>query len=93
MVLCSNADFDGQFKLTHSAQQLILTVVPMNPAATVAIDQPCRNPNLPQNHVTLSPIEDTRVTVTATSEDGTQTTSLEIVFDQAVCSTSHDEAA
>ena len=93
MVLCSNADFDGQFKLTHSAQQLILTVVPMNPAATVAIDQPCRNPNLPPNHVTLSPIEDTRVTVTATSEDGTQTTSLEIVIDQALCSASHNEAA
>ena len=93
MVLCSNADFDGQFKLTHSAQQLILTVVPMNPAATVEIDQPCRNPNLPQNHVTLAPMEDTKVTVTATSEDGTQATSLEIVIEQALCPANHDEAA
>ena len=93
MVLCSNADFDGQFKLTHSAQQLILTVEPMNPAATVEIDQPCRNPNLPQNHVSLSPMDDTKVTVTATSEDGTQTTSLEIVIDRALCPANHEESA
>ena len=93
VVLCSNADFDGQFKLTHSAQQLILTVVPMNPAATVEIDQPCRNPHLPPNHITLSSTEDTKVTVTATSEDGTQTTSFEITIDRALCPANHNEAA
>ena len=54
LILCCNADFDGQFRLDHSAQQLILDVVPMNPAATVEIDHPNRNPDLPQNHITLS---------------------------------------
>ena len=93
IILCNNFGFDGQFKLSHSAQQLILTVVPMNPAATVEIDHPCRNPDLPQNHVTLSPTEDTQVTVTATSEDGTQTSSCTVVIDRALCPTNQSEAA
>lgn len=93
MVLCSNTEFDGQFKLAHSAQQLILTVVPMNPAAIVEIVQPCRNPNLPHNHVTLSSVEDTTVTVRATSEDGMQTRSLEIIVDHALCPANDDKSA
>ena len=76
IIQCSQADFDGQFRLSHSAQQLILGVVPMNPAATVEIEHPLRKPDLPQNHITLSPTEDTHVTVTVTSEDGTQASSF-----------------
>ncbi len=93
LILCCNADFDGQFRLGHSAQQLILDVVPMNPAATVEIDHPNRNPDLPQNHITLSLTEDTCVTVTATSEDGTQASSFEIVIERALCPTNQSETA
>ena len=93
LILGNNADFDGQFRLSHSAQQLILDVVPMNPAATVKIDHPHRNPDLPQNHITLSPIEDTCVTVTATSEDSTQASSFEIIIDRALCPTNQTETA
>ncbi len=88
-----NTDFDGQFRLSHSTQQLILDVVPMNPAATVEIDHPHRNPDLAQNHITLSPTEDTHVTVTATSEDGTQASSFEILIDKALCPTNQSETA
>ena len=88
-----NTDFDGQFRLGHSTQQLILDVVPMNPAATVKIDHPNRNPDLPQNHITLSPTEDTHVTVTATSEDGTQASSFEILIERAPCPTNQSETA
>ena len=56
----------------------------MNPAATVEIDHPRRKPDLPRNHVTLSPTEDTHVTVTATSEDGTQASSFKIIIDRAL---------
>ena len=93
IILCNNFGFDGQFNLSHSAQQLILTVAPMNPAATVEIDHPCRNPGLPQDHVTLSPTEDTQVTVTVTSGDGTQTSSCTVVIDRALCPTNQSEAA
>ena len=59
----------------------------MNPAATVAIDQSCRNSELPHDDITLCADEDeeTHVTVTAASEDGTETSSLEIIIDRAVC--------
>ena len=87
------ADFDGKFQLSHSAQQLILGVVPMNPAATVEIEHPRRKPDLPQNHITLSPTEDTHVTVTATSEDGTQTSSFKIIINRALCPTNQSETA
>ena len=87
------ADFDGKFQLSHSAQQLILGVVPMNPAATVEIEHPRRKPDLPQNHITLSPTEDTHVTVTATSEYGTQTSSFKIIINRALCPTNQSETA
>ena len=92
-VLTDNTAFDGHFRLTHHAQQLILSVVPMNPAATVEIDQPYRNQHLPQNHISLSPMADTMVTVTATSEDGTRATRFEIVVDSALSPDVHDEVA
>lgn len=92
-IVGSNTEFDGQFKLSHSEQQLILTVVPMNPAASVEIAQPRRNPNLPSNHVMLSPTEDTHVTITATSEDGTSSSSLELVIESALCPPNQDKAA
>ena len=91
LILWDNTGFDGQFRLVHSAQQLILDAVPMNPAATVEIDHPNRNPDLSQNHITLSPTEDTCVTVTATSEDGTQASSFEIVINRALCPTNESE--
>ena len=93
LILYNNTGFDGQFRLSHSAKQLILDVVPMNPAATVEIDHPNRNPELPQNHITLSPAEDTCVTVTATSEDGTQASSFKIIIDRALCPTNQSETA
>ena len=65
----------------------------MNPAATVEIDHPNRNPDLPQNHITLSLTEDTCVTVTATSEDGTQASSFKIIIDRALCPTNQSETA
>ena len=84
LIHVDNRNFDGLFTLSHSARQLILTVVPMNPAATVEIDQPCRAPELPDDHITLSRNEDTHVTVTATSEDGSQTSNLAIIIDEAL---------
>lgn len=92
-ILHDNKGFDGLFKLSHSARQLILTVVPVNPAAAVRIAQPCRNPDLPHNHITLSPNEDTHVTVTAISEDGTQISSFEISIDRALSRLSESGAA
>ena len=93
LILRDLTDFDGKFQLSHSAQQLILGVVPMNPAATVEIEHPRRKPDLPQNHITLSPTEDTHVTVTATSEDGTQTSSFKIIINRALCPTNQSETA
>ena len=84
LIHVDNRDFDGLFTLSHSARQLILTVVPMNPAATVEIDQPCRTPELPDDNITLSRNEDTHITVTATSEDGSQTSNLAIIIDEAL---------
>ena len=89
-ILFDTSGFDGEFKLSHTDQQLILTVIPMNPAATVDIDHPHRNPDLPKNHITLSRTQDTHVTVTATSQDRTQVSSLEIVFDRAWLRLSQD---
>ena len=85
VIAVDNSEFDGQFKLSHSAQQLILTVVPINPAATIDIDQSCHNVDLPYNHISLSPNADTHVTVTARSEDGTQRSSFDITIDRALC--------
>ena len=79
-----NRDFDGLFTLSHSGRQLILTVVPMNPATTVEIDQPRRAPGLPDDHITLSGKQDTHVTVTATSEDGSQTSNVVIIIDETL---------
>ena len=93
LIDADNSGFDGLFELSHSAKQLILTVVPMNPAATVEIAQPCRNPELPHNHITLSRTEDTHATVTTTSVDGTQTSRFEIIVDRALCSVTESGAA
>ena len=92
-VLFGNGGFDGQFKLSHTDQQLILTVIPMNPAATVDIDHPQRNPDLPKNHITLSRTQDTHVTITATSQDRTQVSSFEIVIDRALSPANQTETA
>ena len=83
--LYSTTEFDGRFTLSHPAHQLILDVVPINPAATVTIDHPHHNTDLPQHHITLSPSEDTHVTVTATSQDGTQASSFEIIIERELC--------
>ena len=90
-ILCDQSGFDGKFQLSHSAQQLILTVVPMNPAATVNVDHPHRNPELSPNHIILSPIEDTHVTVTATSKDKTEASTFKIVIDRALCPASESK--
>jgi len=91
IVFYDNSGFDGRFRLSHGAQQLILSVVPTNPATTIQIDNPRRNPDLPSNHITLSPTEDTHVTVEATSQDRTQKSSIRIVIDKALCPTNHNK--
>ncbi|WP_419933220.1 cadherin-like beta sandwich domain-containing protein [Candidatus Poriferisodalis sp.] len=92
-LLVNNQNFDDNFALSHDHQQLILSAVPMNPAASVTIDQPCPNPDLPANHVMLCETCDTEVTVTATSEDGTETSSFQIVVDQALHPANRSHAA
>ena len=74
-------DFDGSFNLGYDSQQVILEVTTANPDATVRIDQPCPSADLPSNHVPLAPDRDTYILITATSPDGTKSTSFEIVID------------
>ena len=92
-ILVDNSGFDGSFALGHDAQQLILIVVTANPDATVEIDQSCPDPNLPANHISLCDDGDTHVTVTATSADGSQTSSFEIVIDQTLSRANDEQAA
>lgn len=83
-VHADTTEFDGKFALGHDAGQIILTVVTMNPDATVVIGQPCPNPDLPQNHVNLCDDSDTEITVTAKSPDGAVSSHLNIVIDAAL---------
>ena len=74
-------EFDGTFNLSNE-NQLIVSVTPMNPAATVTIDPPDAAPDLPGHRVRLSETEDTQITVTATSEDGSATSGFTISIDR-----------
>lgn len=79
-ILIDNAQFGGTFNLDSEATHLILYTTPMNPAATVKIDPPDAAPDLPGHHVRLSETEDTQIAVTATSADGTATSSLSMLI-------------
>ena len=72
-ILIDGADFDGTFNLSDEADQLIVSATAMNPAATVKIDPSDAAPDLPGHRVGLSETEDTQITVTATSQDGSAT--------------------
>ena len=80
--LIDATDFDGTFNLNHEPRQIILAVTTMNPSATVVIDPPDAAPDLPGHRVGLSETEDTQITVTATSEDGSTTSGFTISIDR-----------
>ena len=64
--LLNNTDFNGTSLLTRPTQRLTLSYTTANPATTVEADR--------------SVAEDTRITITATSEDCSATSSFEIVI-------------
>ena len=74
-------EFDGTFNLGNE-RLLIVSVTPMSPAATVRIDPPDAAPDLPGHRVRLSEADDTQITVTVTSEDGTATSGLTMSIDR-----------
>ena len=65
-VLIDNTDFDGTSLLTRPTPGLTLSYTTANPATTVKAD--------------VSVEEDTRITITATSEDCSATSSFEIIL-------------
>ena len=70
--------FCGTFDLDPEANDLIVSATPMNPAATVKIDPSDAEPGLQGHHVRLSDTEDTQITVTVASEDGTATSEFAV---------------
>ena len=74
-------EFDGTFNLGNG-NQLIVSVTPMHPAATVKIDPPDAAPDLPGHRVSLSDTEDTQIIVTVTSEDGAAASGFTISIDR-----------
>ena len=69
-VLIDNSEFDGSSILSSGTNQLTLSYTRVNPATTV--------------ETAISDAEDTVITITATSEDGTATSSFEIIFDRSL---------
>ena len=69
-VLINNSGFDGSSFLSDETNEVTLSCRTANPAATGKID--------------LSNAKHTRITVTATSVDGTATSSFEVVFDSSL---------
>ena len=69
-VLINNSEFDGSSFLSEGTNQLTLSCRTANPAASGTIE--------------LSDAEHKRITVTATSVDGTATSSFEVVFDSSL---------
>ncbi len=69
-VLVNSSEFDGSSFLSSGTDQLTLSYFPVNPATTVETD--------------ISDVEDTIITITATSEDGTATSSFELIFDNSL---------
>ena len=69
-ILINNSGFDGSSFLSSGTNQLTLSYTPVNPATTVETD--------------ISHAEDTVITITATSEDGTATSSLVFIFDSSL---------
>ena len=70
VVLIDNSDFDGSSLLSNTTNQLTLSYTKMNPNTTVQTE--------------VSNAGDTIFTITATSEDGTATSSFEIIFDSSL---------
>ena len=69
-ILINNSEFDGSSILSSQINQLTLSYTPVNPSTTVETE--------------ISHAEDTVITITATSEDGTGTSSLEFIFDSSL---------
>ena len=69
-VLINNSNFDGSSFLSSGTNQLNLSYTLANPAAAV--------------HTDLSDAEETVITITATSEDVTSTSSFKIIFDSSL---------
>ncbi|MDE2901697.1 MAG: hypothetical protein OXP73_01570 [Chloroflexota bacterium] len=69
-VLVNNSDFDGSSILTNRPNGLTLSYTPTNPATTVRTE--------------ILAEEDSVITVIATSEDGTATTSFQVIFDRSL---------
>ena len=66
-ILIPSGDFDGSSFLSHPTQRLTLSYTTANSATTVVAD--------------LSVAKDTYITITATSEDDTATSSFEIILE------------
>ncbi len=69
-VLINNSGFDGSSFLSDDTTQLTLSCTTANPAAT--------------RDITLAEEGDKRITITATSVDGTATSSFGVVFDRSL---------
>ncbi len=69
-VLINNSEFDGSSMFRSETNQLTLSYTRVNPATTVSS--------------AISDAEDTVITITAASEDGTATSSFEIIFDRSL---------
>ena len=69
-VLINNSEFDGSSILSSGTNQLTLSYTRVNPSTTVSS--------------AISDAEDTVITITAASEDGTATSSFEIIFDRSL---------
>ncbi|MDE0614624.1 MAG: hypothetical protein OXI32_09440 [bacterium] len=71
-VLVNNSNFDGTSLLEDKTGQLTISCAAVNPSATARTD------------LTGGKGTDTTVTITATSADGTETSTVEIVFDASL---------
>ena len=70
LILVDSSEFDGSSILSGGTNQLTLSFTPVNTATTV--------------ETAISDAEDTVMTITATSEDGTVTSSFEVIFDSSL---------
>ena len=69
-VLINNSEFDGTSFLSDETDEVTVSCRTANPAAT--------------GDITLAEDGDTRITITTTSMDGTDTSSFEVVFDRSL---------
>ena len=80
--LVDATQFGGTFNLDPEVNSLMLSATTMNPTSTVKIDPPNTAPDLRDHYVRLSETEDMKITVTVTSEDGTETSRFSMSIDR-----------